>query len=105
MKEYSQDVLTWVSDMQYSTVSNTDQKMNLILADFFSEYNPKEQSKRVGLKDKLNSSEKDQFSKLISDSKNIKLLNIMSNICYTSKYREQKGLSVFMDILFRACEN
>ena len=105
MKEYSQDVLTWVSDMQYSTVSNTDQKMNLILADFFSEYNPKEQSKRVGLKEKLNSSEKDQFSKLISDNKNIKLLNIMSNICYTSKYREQKGLSVFMDILFRACEN
>ena len=47
MKEYSQDVVTWVSDMQYSTVSNTDQKMNLILADFFSEYNPKEQSKRL----------------------------------------------------------
>ena len=104
MKEYCQDVLTWISDMQYSTVANTDQKMELILSDFFSEYEPKESSNRVKIKDKLNASEKDQFNNLISDSKNLKLLNIMSNVCYTNKYRDQKGLSIFMDILFRSCE-
>ena len=37
MKEYCQDVLTWITDMQYSTVANTDQKMDLIVSDFFSE--------------------------------------------------------------------
>ncbi len=104
MKEYCQDVLTWISDMQYSTVANTDQKMELILSDFFSEYQPKENSNRVKIKEKLNATEKDQFNNLISDSKNLNLLNIMNNVCYTNKYRDQKGLSIFMDILFRSCE-
>ena len=36
--------------------------------------------------------------------KNIKLLNIMSNICYKKIKKDQKGLGVFMDILFRSCE-
>ena len=45
-----------------------------------------------------------QFNNLISDNKNLKLLNIMSNVCYKNKYRDQKGLSIFMDILFRSCE-
>ena len=38
MQEYCQDVLTWITDMQYSTVANTDQKMDLIVSDFFSEF-------------------------------------------------------------------
>ena len=37
-------------------------------------------------------------------SKNLKLLNVMSNISYKKIYRGQKGLGVFMDILFRSCE-
>ena len=61
-------------------------------------------SKRVNIKEKLNSSEKNQFNTLINDSKNLKLLNIMSNICYKKVNRDQKGLGVFMDILFRSCE-
>ena len=32
MQEYCQDVLTWITDMQYSTVVNTDQKMDLIVS-------------------------------------------------------------------------
>ena len=34
MQEYCQDVLTWITDMQYSTIANTDQKMDLIVSDF-----------------------------------------------------------------------
>ena len=56
------------------------------------------------IKEKLNASEKKQFNDFVSDSKNLKLLNIMSNICYKKIYKEQKGLGVFMDILFRSCE-
>ena len=104
MKEYCQDVLTWITDMQYSTVANTDQKMDLIVSDFFSEFKAKNVSKRVNIKEKLNASEKNQFNTLINDSKNLKLLNIMSNISYKKIYRDQKGLGVFMDILFRSCE-
>ena len=104
MQDYCQDVLTWITDMQYSTVANTDQKMELILSDFFSEFSPKNVSKRVKIKEKLNASEKNQFNKLINDSKNLKLLNVMSNISYKKIYRGQKGLGVFMDILFRSCE-
>lgn len=104
MKEYCNDVLTWITDMQYSTVLNTDQKMDLIVANFFSDYTAKNTSKRVNLKEKLNSSEKNSFNTLINDSKNLKLLNIMSNICYKKINKNQKGLSVFMDILFRSCE-
>ena len=104
MLEYSQDVLTWITDMQYSTVINTDQKMDLIVADFFSQYSAKNTSKRVNIKEKLNSSEKKLFNTLINDSKNLKLLNIMSNICYKKVNKNQKGLGVFMDILFRSCE-
>ena len=104
MLEYSQDVLTWITDMQYSTVVNTDQKMDLIVADFFSQYSAKNTSKRVSIKEKLNSSEKKLFNTLINDSKNLKLLNIMSNICYKKVNKNQKGLGVFMDILFRSCE-
>ena len=104
MQEYCQDVLTWITDMQYSTVANTDQKMELILSDFFSKFSPKNVSRRVKIKDKLNASEKNQFNKLINDSKNLKLLNVMSNISYKKIYRDQKGLGVFMDILFRSCE-
>jgi hypothetical protein len=58
----------------------------------------------VTIKEKLNASEKNQFKELVSDGKNLKLLNIMSNICYEKIYKEQKGLGVFMDILFRSCE-
>ena len=29
----------------------------------------------------------------------------MSNICYKKINKNQKGLSVFMDILFRSCDN
>ena len=36
--------------------------------------------------------------------KNLKLLNIMSNISYKKIEKDQKGLGVFMDILFRSCE-
>ena len=90
--------------MQYSTVANTDQKMDLIVSDFFSEFKAKNVSKRVNIKEKLNASEKNQFNTLINDSKNLKLLNIMSNISYKKIYRDQKGLGVFMDILFRSCE-
>ena len=104
MQEYCQDVLTWISDMQYSTVVNTDQKMDLIVSDFFSEFKPKNTSKRVEIKEKLNATEKNQFNTLINDSKNLKLLNIMSNISYNKIYKDQKGLGVFMDILFRSCE-
>jgi hypothetical protein len=104
MKEYCQDVLTWISDMQYSTVANTDQKMDLIVSDFFSEFKPKNTSKRVDIKEKLNATEKKQFNTLINDSKNLKLLDIMSNISYKKIYKDQKGLGVFMDILFRSCE-
>ena len=104
MQEYCQDVLTWITDMQYSTIANTDQKMDLIVSDFFSEFTAKNTSTRVTIKAKLNATEKNQFNTLINDSKNLKLLNIMSNICYKKINRDQKGLGVFMDILFRSCE-
>jgi hypothetical protein len=79
--------------------------MNLILSSFFSEYKAKSTSNRVTIKEKLNASEKNQFKELVSDGKNLKLLNIMSNICYKKiNKKEQKGLGVFMDILFRSCE-
>ena len=104
MKEYCEDVLTWITDMQYSTVLNTDQKMDLIVSNFFSEFKAKNTPSRVTIKEKLNASEKNQFNKLISDSKNLKLLNVMSNICYEKIKRDQRGLGVFMDILFRSCE-
>ena len=35
MREYCQDVLTWITDMTHSTVVNSDQRMDLILTDFF----------------------------------------------------------------------
>jgi hypothetical protein len=41
---------------------------------------------------------------MVNDNKNLKLLNIMSNICYQKIEKDQKGLGVFMDILFRSCE-
>ena len=76
-----------------------------LLISFFAVYqSAKNTSKRVNIKEKLNSSEKNQFNTLINDSKNLKLLNIMSNICYKKVNRDQKGLGVFMDILFRSCE-
>ena len=104
MQEYCQDVLTSITDMQYSTVSKTDQKMDLIVSDFFSEFNEKDSLERIKIKEKLNSSEKNQFNTMVNDNKNLKLLNIMSNICYQKIEKDQKGLGVFMDILFRSCE-
>ena len=104
MHEFSQDILTWITDMQYSTVANSDQKMDLILSDFFSEYHPKNNSKKVKLKEKLNALDKKEFKQLIYDNKNLRLSDIMSNISYKGTNRDQKGLGVFMDILFRSCE-
>jgi len=104
MREYCEDILVWITDMHYSTVLKTDQKMNLIIKDFFSEFVAKGVSKRIIIKEKLNASEKNQFNNFVSDNKNIKLLNIMSNICYKKIKKDQKGLGVFMDILFRSCE-
>ena len=104
MKEYSQDILTWITDMQYSTVANTDQKMDLIVSDFFSNVNAKNTSSRISIKEKLSATERNQFNTLINDSKNLKLSNIMSNICYKKINKDQKGLGVFMDILFRSSE-
>ena len=78
--------------------------MDLIVSEFFSEFRAKGISTRVKIKEKLNASEKKQFSELVSDNKNLKLLNVMSNICYKKINKEQKGLGVFMDILFRSCE-
>ena len=78
--------------------------MNLVVSEFFSEFKAKSVSKRVTIKEKLNATEKKQFNEFINDSKNLKLLNIMSNICYKKIYKDQKGLGVFMDILFRGCE-
>jgi len=78
--------------------------MDLIVSDFFSEFKAKNTSKRVDIKEKLNATEKNQFNTLINDSKNLKLLNIMSNISYKKTYKDQKGLGVFIDILFRSCE-
>ena len=78
--------------------------MNLIVSEFFSNFKAKNVSKRVSIKEILNASEKKQFNEFVSDNKNLKLLNIMSNICYKKINKEQKGLGVFMDILFRSCE-
>ena len=104
MTEFCLDILEWITDMHYSTVHNTDQKMNLILCDFFSEYRAKNAQNRVTIKEKLNAAEKNQFKELITDNSNFKLLNIMSNLCYKKTKKDQKGLGVFMDILFRSCE-
>jgi len=104
MKEYCEDILVWITDMHYSSVINTEQKMNLVVSEFFSEFKAKSVSQRVTIKEKLNATEKKQFNEFINDSKNLKLLNIMSNICYKKIYKDQKGLGVFMDILFRGCE-
>jgi hypothetical protein len=89
--------------MHHSTVISTEQKINLIFSDFFSEFSPKK-TNRVKIKDKLTFSEKKEFAQLISDNSNFKLLNIMSNICYKKINKDQKGLGVFMDVLFKSCE-
>ena len=104
MKEYSQDVLTWITDMNFSSVVNSDQKMSLVETDFFAEFSAKGNPNRVKLKEKLNSSEKKQFTDLVTDNSNFKLLNVMSNICYKKINKDQKGLGVFMDVLFKSCE-
>ena len=52
---------------------------------------------------KLNASDKKEFKQLIYDNKNLRLSDIMSNISYKGTNRDQKGLGVFMDILFRSC--
>ena len=104
MKEFCHDILTWITDMCYSTAAHTDQKVNLISSDFFSKYQPKAVANRVTLKEKLNASEKSQFKEIITDTSNFKLLNVMSNICYKKIKKDQRGLGVFMDTLFRSCE-
>ena len=105
MKEFCDDILVWFIDMQYSTAANTDQKVELIKSDFFSEYKPKETEHRVSVREKLTASEKNEFKDLILDGSNFKLMNVMSNICYKKINKDQKGLGVFMDTLFRSCEN
>ena len=56
------------------------------------------------LKEKLNAKEKDQFKDLVTDNNNFRLLNVMSNVCYEKIKKDQKGLGVFMDVLFRSCK-
>ena len=104
MQEFCHDILLWFTDMYYSTEANSDQKVNLLSPEFFSEYRPKEVADRVSLKEKLNMAEKKQFNELITDDSNFKLLNVMSNICYKKIKKNQRGLGVFMDTLFRSCE-
>jgi hypothetical protein len=104
MKEFCHDILLWFTDMYYSTEANSDQKVNLLSPEFFSEYRPNEVADRVSLKEKLNMSEKKQFNNLITDDSNFKLLNIMSNICYNKINKNQRGLGVFMDTLFKSCK-
>ena len=103
MQEYSQDILTWISDMNYSTAVDTDQKMKLIYADFFSEYSPKNNSNKISLKEKLSAGDKKEFKNLFHENENISLAKIMSNISYLNINKDQKGLGVFMDTLFRSC--
>jgi hypothetical protein len=104
MKEFCQDILVWIADICRSTAAHTDQKVDLISSDFFSEYKPKASENRVILKEKLNASEKSQFKEIITDSSNFKLLNVMSNVCYNKSIKGQRGLGVFMDTLFRSCK-
>tara|TARA_B110000305_G_scaffold24086_1_gene22067 strand:- start:499 stop:1395 length:897 start_codon:yes stop_codon:yes gene_type:complete len=103
LQEYCQDVLTWITDMNHATAANSDQRMELILADFFSKYDPKNNSNKVILNEKLSSNEKKEFKKLIPNDGSLTLANIMSNISYIKTNKDQKGLGVFMDILFRSC--
>ena len=77
--------------------------MNLIISDFFSEYQPNNRN-RVKIKEKLNSGDKKQFKEFVSEADNLSLLKVMSNICYINTKKEQKGLGAFMDVLFRSCE-
>ena len=86
MKEFCHDILIWIT------------------SDCLSEYKPKAVANRVILKEKLNASEKSQFKEIITEESNFKLLNVMSNICYKKIYKDQRGLGVFMDTLFRSCE-
>ena len=104
LRDYSQEVLKWFSDLHYSSVQNTDQKIKLIFADFFTEYNLKDNANRVKLAEKLNSSQKKNFNQLITDNSNFTLLNVMRNVCYKKIKKDQKGLGVFADMLFRSCE-
>ena len=90
--------------MCHSTVAHTDQKVDLLSLDFFSEYKPKAVVDRVILKEKLNASEKSQFKEIITDGSDFKLLNVMSNVCYKKINKDPRGLGVFMDTLFRSCE-
>ena len=85
-------------------MQNTDQKIKLIFADFFTEYNLKDNANRVKLAEKLNSSQKKNFNQLITDNSNFTLLNVMRNVCYKKIKKDQKGLGVFADMLFRSCE-
>ena len=103
VQEYCQDVLTWITDMNHATTANSDQRMDLVLTDFFSKYDPKNNSNKVTLNEKLSSNEKKDFKDLIHNDGNLTLANIMSNISYIKTNKDQKGLGVFMDTLFRSC--
>ena len=74
-----------------------------LILDFFSKYDPKNNSNKVTLNEKLSSNEKKDFKDLIHNDGNLTLANIMSNISYIKTNKDQKGLGVFMDILFRSC--
>ena len=61
--------------MQNSTTLKTDQKMNLVLSDFFSDFTARNASDRVKLKEKLNAKEKDQFKDLLTKDSNVETLD------------------------------
>ena len=60
-------------------------------------------SKKISLKEKLSAGDKKEFKNLFYDNENMSFAKIMSNISYLNTNKDQKGLGVFMDTLFRSC--
>lgn len=103
LKELSIDIIKWLSDLNLSSERGSGQKFNLLDARSIANYDPAQFSDRIKLAENLTSEQKKQFSRLFYDSYNSSLRDVMANLSYKKKIKEQSGLGSFVDTLFRSC--
>ncbi len=103
LKRYFESYLEWLATMIHQSNEYTDNNINLIDVNQFSQFDDSLQGEGVKLFDQLNNQQLKQFGKIIADSKLGDLSSVFLRMNYSRVPKNRSGMGVFVGALYDAC--
>ena len=103
LKKYFESYLEWLATMIHQSNEFTDNNINLIDVNQYSQFDDSLQGEGVKLFDQLNNQQLKQFGKIVADSKLGDLSSVFLRMNYSRVPKNRSGMGAFVGALYDAC--